>query len=371
MESIRIGTYHGGDVFWDAEAAFNRHMGVLGNTGSGKSVMLQKLAIELARQGQTILWLDHHSVIAENQVFEGHRLDFEEHLNVLDAYNDGIPCDLFSPLTFSDGEMERAVDSAGALVNILSRTMQFGTRQQAALRRAIHCVQQTKALEEQDLRALDSALEKETTAIAEGVREKLFPLTGRNVFRPGDWFMKTGNINVVRLSKFDADTQIFIGEILLAYIWRLAQKFQFKDNPIFVVVDECQNFPSGKGCTLGRILAEGRKFGVNLVLATQQLSLLQTSSEVQKRLTQSGLLLLFQPNKLQVSAMARIINPVAPDKWTGVLRGLGRGEFVAMGSLLVNNRLTESPLKISAFEETEEQEKLREAPRGRGVVKCF
>lgn len=369
MEPIQIGTYHRMDVFWDAEAALNRHMGVLGNTGSGKSVMLQKLALELVKQDQTILWLDHRSVIDPNQVLERHRLDFEEHLNVLDAYNDGIPCDLFSPLTFSDGEMERAVDSAGAIVNILSRTMQFGIRQQAALRRAIHCVQQTKALEEQDLRALDSALEKETTAIAEGVREKLFPLTSRNVFRPGDWFIKTGNINVVRLSKFDADTQTLIGEVLLAYLWRLAQNFQFKDNPLFIIVDEFQNFPSGKGCTLGRILAEGRKFGVNLVLATQQLSLLQTSSEVQKRLTQSGLLLLFQPNKLQVSAMARLINPVATDEWTGVLRGLGRGEFVALGPLIVNNRLTESPLKISAVEQVKEKEELRKVPHGRGVVR--
>lgn len=369
MEPIRLGTYQGKEVFWDIEAALNMHMGILGNTGSGKSVMLQKLALELVKQDQTILWLDHHSVIAESQVFEGHRLEFEKHLNTLEVYNNGIPCDLFSPLIFPDGEVEREVDSAGALVNILSRIMRFGTRQQATLRRVVHCVQQTMPYERQDLQALDNALEKDTTAIAEGVREKLFPLTSRNVFRPGRLFIEPGKINVVRLSKFDADTQIVIGEILLAYIWRLAQNFQFADRPIFVIIDEFQNFPSGKGCTLGRILAEGRKFGVHMILATQQLSLLQTSSEVQKRLTQSGLLLLFQPNKLQVSAMSRLINPVAPDEWAGVLRGLGRGEFVALGPLIVNNRLTESTLKISAFEEAEVQKKPWGAPRGRGVVR--
>lgn len=362
---IQIGNYRNKAVHCDFNKAINKHISLLGGTGSGKSTQLQKIAIQLAHQEQTVLILDYHSVVADSQIFPVYKEEFEALLQEVDVYREGLSCQLFSPAIFLDGDEEEPVDTVGAILDVLSRTRRLGTKQHATLRRAIRHVFEMGSYETEGFAAIDNALEKNGTIVAETVREKLYPLTAHNVFRSGELFIRPGKINVVRLSKFDFETQTVIAEVLLAYIWRLAMTFQFREQELFIFADEFQNLPSGKGCALGQILSEGRKFGVNLVLATQQLTL-QTSSIVQQKLMQSGLILFSRPNMAQIGATAKLIDPVDPDNWMLILRTLGKGEFVALGSLIVDGRLCEKPLKISAFEDRIEQ---CEIPQGRGTVK--
>lgn len=365
ISPIRLGSYHKKEVFCDLDSALNQHVILLGDTGCGKSVQGQNIATELVKQGRTVLILDHHSVASENQIFSAYEMEFKRHLHNIDVYENGISCPLFSPIIFPDGGMEKPVDTVGAILDVLSRTMKFGTKQQAVLRRALNYVLETGSYETEGLAALEQALVKSSTVVAETVREKLYPFTVRNVFRPGELDIKPGKINVIRLSKLDLATQTIVAEILLAYLWRLAVTFQFEEDPLFIFVDEFQNLPLGKGCALGQILSEGRKFGINLILMTQQMPV-QTSSMFQQQLMQCGLSLFFRPNKAQTGTIARLINPVNPDEWMLVLRTLGRGEFVAVGPLIVEGCLTERPLKLSALEDEPE---LSEIPHGRGTVK--
>ena len=89
------------------------------------------------------------------------------------------------------------------------------------------------------------------------------------------------------------------------------------------------------------------KFNVNLILATQQVTL-GASNVIQQRIMQSGLILFFQPNTAQISAMAKLIEPQKADAWLFTLQTLKKGEFVALGPLLVNGVSVRKPLKVDA-----------------------
>ena len=136
---------------------------------------------------------------------------------------------------------------------------------------AISHVVEEGAYGKEGFRAIDQALVRINTSVAEAVREKIYSLTIHNVFHSGDFFIQEGKINIIRLSKFDLGTQETVAEMILSYIWRLAVVNYFRRKEIFLFVDEFQNLPSGKRSSLAQILSEGRKFGVNLILATQQL----------------------------------------------------------------------------------------------------
>lgn len=162
--------------------------------------------------------------------------------------------------------------------------------------------------------------------------------------------VEENKINIVRLGKFDLKTQELVAEILLAYIWRLANVNYFTENGLYIFVDECQDMHSGKDSALAQILSEGRKFNANLLLATQQIEQ-GSSSIVQQRLAQCGLILYFQPNINQAATVAKRISMNDGEGWRNVLKTLKRGEFVAAGDLIVDGKLIDRPLKVSAYEE--------------------
>lgn len=113
----------------------------------------------------------------------------------------------------------------------------------------------------------------------------------------------------------------------------------------YILIDECQNMPSGKDNALAQIRSEGRKFGVNLKLATQMI-LRGTTSAVQQRITKCGLMLYFRPPANRVNMTARMIDTAAERDWSRVLRRLGIGEFVADGSFMIDGAMRNHSLYL-------------------------
>ena len=293
--------------------------------------------------------LDCHQVLGEDEIFWKHKEKFNLYMNEINAYEVGIACDLFEPMIHSDGVREDSADAIYAVLDVLDRTLKFGHAQKAALRMAISHVVEEGAYGKEGFRAIDQALVRINTSVAEAVREKIYSLTIHNVFHSGDFFIQEGKINIIRLSKFDLGTQETVAEMILSYIWRLAVVNYFRRKEIFLFVDEFQNLPSGKRSSLAQILSEGRKFGVNLILATQQLPR-SNASVVQQSLMQCGLILYFKPGADQVRVAAKMIDPENVNEWMQVLRGLKKGEFVASGTLELSGHRIECPLRVSAFE---------------------
>ena len=347
---IELGKYKDKVVKYDLDGSMNGHILINGKSGSGKTVQAQKIMLEIVKQGGTVLAFDIHQTLYENQILEKYQTDFMKYTNNLNVYHDGIVCDLLEPMVYPDGEKEYVQDAISAITDVISRTFSLKCRQQATLRQAINCVVENEGYEKKGFTAIGEELASMENQVAEGLREKLYALFVHNIFRPGKWMVEENKINIVRLGKFDLKTQELVAEILLAYIWRLANVNYFTENGLYIFVDECQDMHSGKDSALAQILSEGRKFNANLLLATQQIEQ-GSSSIVQQRLAQCGLILYFQPNINQASTVAKRISMNDGEGWGNVLKTLKRGEFVAAGDLIVDGKLIDRPLKVSAYEE--------------------
>ena len=64
--------------------------------------------------------------------------------------------------------------------------------------------------------------------------------------------------------------KIIISEILLKNLWKEA--LIVKENNITIVIDEFQHLLLNKKAMLVQLLTEGRKYGLDVILATQSLS---------------------------------------------------------------------------------------------------
>lgn len=364
---IELGRYKCKPVFVDLDAAMNQHSFFVGGTGSGKTTEAQKMMCEICEQGGTILAIDLHGSLENDQIFWKYRSKFNRCMHSFDAYMEAIPCEFLEPIQYADGTSESPVDTANAVANAFGRILNLGCNQRGVLRSAIEYVIEAGTYDTLGFCGITDALEKIGNSTAKSIRDKLHQLERHNIFRPGDGFMHDGKINIIRLGKYDLETQEILSELLLAYVWRLALSGKFKENGIFVFLDEMQNLQSGRHSALAQMLAEGRKFGLNLLLATQQLA--GCSTLIQHRLAQCALTLYFRPGTNCVNTTAKMIDPLSESEWSLILRTLKRGEFVATGALEIDGRLYERPLKISAFEEAGEDETVNESKRGRGTVR--
>lgn len=344
-KKIYLGKSNGVPVYFDTQETPNKHMLLIGSSGSGKSVQAQNIILNLARQSGTVIVLDIHSVFSNEQIFHAYRQDLEMYLNEIDVYNTGIPCDLFAPVKFPDGTLEKPADTAGAVTEVLARTTVMGAKQKNILRKAAEAVLNKGLYGKYGIRALDYELGSNCTSAIEEVKDKLYTVTAHNVFRPGGSFIRQGKINVIRLGKFDLMTQEIISEMVLSYLWRMAAASGFKENGLFIFADEFHNLISGKRCALNQIIAEGRKFNLNLILATQQFP--SKTQQAAQGFMQSGLVLLFNPCAEQLNATARFTDPGNVKKWVEILQSLKKGEFVASGSLVLGNTRYSKPLKTS------------------------
>ena len=105
----------------------------------------------------------------------------------------------------------------------------------------------------------------------------------------------------------------------------------------------------GKNSVIAQMLSEGRRFGVNLVVATQSLER-SSASKIQQRFFQCGLLIYFKPPEDKIGIIADLIDKAEKSKWILKLVDLKIGQFIAKGHFMVNGKVFSEPLMISAYQ---------------------
>lgn len=346
MIRLNLGQYENKPVIFDRLLATNGHMIILGATGNGKTTQVTRVMIELAEAGVTVLAFDTNNIFSDVQIHPAYLKKFKEKISEIDVYNEGITLPLFTPFIFSDGESEKLVDMVDSVTEAFAKTFKFGVKQKATLRTAIDAVARGAEYESSGIKAIASKLDNIGTAKAMEVRERISQITDHNVFRDGDLFIKSGKINLVRISKFSDDTQQKIMEILSAILWKYAAKEKFVKEGLYIVFDECQNMDLGKNGMIGKILVEGRRFNLNLILSTQVLS---QEAHITKLMTQAALIMNFKPAKSEIRTVAALIDKTREDSWAAILHRLKKGEFVASGAIVYDENLLADPLLVSAY----------------------
>ena len=349
VEKIDLGKNGTYPVYWDLKHSVNSHVALIGASGSGKSVQAQRIICEIVKAGGTVLVIDSHAAFTDDQIFEKYKECIDKYRNDINAYETGIPSHLFEPVRFAAGTLEKKIDTVGAITDVISRSLRFGVKQRATLRTAVEYVMNNDLYKEEGFEAIGAGLENNGDKTSAEVCERLLPLLKHNIFRDGDGLIVDNKINIVHLSKMDLTSQAVVSELLLSHIWRMANAEQFKERNLFLFIDECQNLDSSSDGPLAVMISEGRRMGVNLILATQMI-LQGTTNSVQQRISQCGLILYFKPASNRVALTAKMINPINESKWLMALKDMKVGEFVVSGAISIMGRSVSYPITVSAVD---------------------
>lgn len=340
MRTFALGITEGCYIDLDLSKAVNGHFLITGTSGAGKSCAGQLLIRNLTEAGYTTIVLDQHRLFCPENIWQPLRNDIFVLSDEVDALNKGIPVPLFSAMQLPGGYQESNEDVAYALTGIFKQALRLGGKQAADLRRGILHMVSEGTYHTDGIAGLKDILQFVDSSSAVRVEDKLQPIFNHNIFIDGN-FIKNGKINIVRLSDFDLDTQGIISEILLSYLWRKAQAGAFIEAPVWVYCDECQNLNLGVTGVLPKILSEGRKLGLNLILITQRIE-----DPKFKSFTQAGTQLYFKPALSDANKIAKRLSSSRYADTAMSLATLRVGECIATGALMKGKLPIKRPLKI-------------------------
>ena len=343
---INLGYQKENPVFTNPSTASNGHIALIGVSGGGKSVEEQRIMCSILQQGGTIFNISHHGTFTDDQINTYYKGIIDHYRNDIDVY-DGIPLPLFEPMKFADGSVEAESDVVGGVTEVVSRVYKLGSCQKEVLRGAVENVMENGSYNTNGIAAIGGALGGGYGATKEenAVFSKMESLFEHNVFRNGNNLILPNRLNTVYLDKMDLDSQDLVREFILSYLWRCGNAGMFKDNPVFIFIDECHNASSGTKDPLTIMMSEGRRMGINLVLTTQMIN---KRNALQKAMGQSDLILYFKPAASLLLETAQMINRANSAKWVVELRKLETGSFIACGSLLYGLCPINHPLVVNA-----------------------
>jgi hypothetical protein len=322
-ERVLLGnTRRGGGVYLP-EKTRTTHMQVIGASGRGKSKFLEHLIREDIRAGQGLCLIDPHGYLCEDLLRWIETGGFNERrtIEVFDPALDGWAVG-FNPLQFGKGHPDEIAFGVDSMVKVcaqvwggedmtktplLKRTLRSIFYALAAKRLTLlEAIYLTSSHDSDSLRRfLTSDLPdfvfqaqwQEFNALRPpqfqeqfgSAQNRLMEFLAANLVRAVigqqervvDFrrLMDDGGVLLVNLAargKLADDNARLLGALLVNDLFLKARSRPPGSRPFYLYIDECSLFINED---VGRILDEGRKFGLHLILAHQHLSQLERAGE--------------------------------------------------------------------------------------------
>lgn len=348
-ERILIGTVTNSDreIYWEFghQDLPNRHILILGSSGTGKTYTIQALLSELGIGGQNSLIVDYTNGFTSGQLdpLVVEKLKPQQHW----IRKEPLTVNPFRQQIYVIDDMEledTATNVAERVTGVFSEVYNLGDQQKTALYDAIR---QGVNLERNhfSLPGLLSRLEDisadggPTAQSAKTVISRLKPFIDTNPFGQEDiesWEKlftdPSMRCHIMQLAGYSKDTQRLITEFAMYDLYWYYRAKGNQEKPRVIVLDEVQNLDQRLDSPMGKMLTEGRKFGISLVLATQTLSNL--GKDERDRLFQASHKLFFRPADTELRSFAQILSDTTGEKiedWVRRLGALKRGECYSLG----------------------------------------
>lgn len=317
---------------------------ITGLSGTGKTSRMNQIELESVRQGETLIVIDLHKTHGDGQIFPLVQSEYLKYVNRIRAVSDGLGLGILQAVHTSEGE-ETFVELVNSAVQALSAKQRMGARQIGILRKAVISAIESRNRYCDEAEAIKAALLQLEGESSEAVYEKLWVLLNSGCLKSASKMLEAGRINILDLTGTDMLTQSVLAELILSTIWRRV-RFHEKEKrrQILIVIDEFQNLSAKMGAPLMRLLTEGRRFGISLLLATQSLEIFP--SEIQPVLSQTATRLYFRPTDNEVKKIAKNISADSAAEWVKTLKNLKVGESVAVGDLEVAGREIRRPILL-------------------------
>ena len=243
---------------------------------------------------------------------------------------------------------ESAYDVASRVSSIFTSVFaNLGPQQAATLARVLEA-----GLNKQPDFGLEDLLEalRQDSQTGETLANRLEPFVKAQPFRQGEessWqhllTAKDNRVNILQLKGLSRDIYRLVTEFILWDLYDYACTHGSRNHPIPIVLDEIQNLDHRSDSPIDKMLREGRKFGLSLILATQTIS--NFDQEQRDRLFQAGHKLFFKPADTEIKSFAKILTVIAPksseNEWASKLAQLRKGQCYSVGYVLNSeNKLT-------------------------------
>ena len=343
----------------------NRHLLINGNSGYGKTYCIQALLMELSLQGIPSVIFDYTGGFAPDKLDPVFRQALGDKIEQRIVKIKKIPINPFArgSITLMEGVVlpEDNVDIANKIANVLTAAYKFGEQQRATVYTAIMNGLQTYD-DQMNFEHLYELIGQENNNYAESVLNEMRPFIDLNPFAADDSFTwqhikeSGGMAYVVQLIGYDRPTQLMLTELLLWDLWNFAQSNGKESEPLVVVLDEAQNLNHQSSSPSGKILTEGRKFGISGWYATQFMKGQLREDEIQC-LQQASQKLYFCPPENGVMEVAKNIAADRSEQsdWAAKLKKLRKGECVTCGAMVRGGALSKYPPKTITITSLQER----------------
>lgn len=327
---MRIGKLRDESDVYISEKSPNRHISVLGISGSGKTVRLREMIQNAVSSKETVLIFDINGMDYR---------DCTDRINVISAREDGLNANLLDTGT---EDTEDEICHVMSIVQVLCQAFRFGSKQEEVLRDAVLYAIHHRADYESDLGAIRCGLQAQETAAAQAVESRLWELFNVDIARRNSLRMEKGCANVISLEGLSSKLQAVWTELLLTLLWRHLRTRTLLVDKLWIFIDEFQNLSLKKDSVLLEMLREARKYGVNIVLATQ--SVTGYGKDIMAALDQTAIHLFFQQSLTDIRKIASLIDVNRKGFWESKLKSLHVGESIAVGSFSVKGKCIENPI---------------------------
>ena len=344
-------------VYWEYgnKDLANRHLIVFGRSGQGKTYCIQGLLMEMAKADCNSLVIDYTNGFLPNHL----ESEFNEFVNPQSHFLAQKPLGI-SPFR------KQKQDFGGVILEEQDHIV--------AARIAAVFNQVYSSIGEQQLATLINVLEdgvrrhgsqydfdcmlddlREEGRTGEALANKLSPMVKSKLFNNNNsqnWQTifndDTSRTNIIQLASLSRDIMQLATEFTLWDLYSYACSYGNKSKPLPIVLDEVQNLDHRLESPLGKMLTEGRKYGISLILATQTLSML--SKDEQDRLFQASHKLFFAPAETEIQSYAKLLEQAVPGSskkaWLDELAKLKKGECISVGLHMNESGYVEQGAKV-------------------------
>lgn len=327
-----IGTISNGAEVMIGKASPNSHIVITGMSGTGKSVRIADIEKHILAENGTIVVLDVNGT---------HSGLMNDHYNHISAREDGLNISFLDTSFVKKGE-----ETMSNLVQYIAETLcprqLRGACQLATVYKAIEFAIRNVESFDCEMEALAYGLKEQDDMAAMGAYNHLRSVLEGRIFRKSKKRIEKGKVNVISLKGINPKTQKRVIEIILAVLWRKLRFEGVGGTKFSLVLDEFQNLDLHKETAFFQMLTESRKYGLNMILATQTLAIF--SQKELAIINQAAIKLYFKPCASDIKKIAVLIEEKHYKKWCDKLSDLQIGQAITVGDFEVGGKRIAQPI---------------------------
>lgn len=297
----------------------NASIFICGKSGTGKTTLSSNITRNLLEAaGVRIVVIDHRHAVSLPA-------DLEPYVHRQDVSQKPLKLHLFRA-------SDNPADAAASFVDTVASVIRLSDGQKPLLISLLEKSLRDSPAPNEALERLHLEIQNSRSLAAPGLEKALSPLWGQKFFENGDFEISPG-ITLLELGSFPSSTQHIVEEVVFAALLREATHEDFP--PTFLYLDELSNFPLHQTSALGKILNEGRKYGLYCLLVAQSIRVFKSEQRI--LLQQCKYIMYFQPADEEVRMCARLISSSGGTKLTSILKSLQVGEFLVSSPVYVGD----------------------------------